>query len=90
MASETGTTSNENNKNAAELDFVNQQIIRNTIEISRIQKEQYKEIKKAASGQSRATNDGSRSFVLGIALQSLQEEQRNLLSVKKLLKKDGK
>ena len=38
MASETGKTSNENNKNAAALDLVNQQITRNTIEISRIQK----------------------------------------------------
>ena len=81
MASKTATEQQINDKTAEELSILEHQIQQLLIRISDIQKERYRRIRTTASGQSEGEESG-RDFVLGIAVQSLQEELRNAKSAK--------
>ena len=89
MASRAGSVNTNNNQTSEELKIIQLQSEQTIIELSRIQKEQFKEIRKIASGQSDGKDNQSKRGVLEIAAQSLQEELRNLQATRTIIKRSN-
>ena len=81
MAQNTTTEQQTNDATAEELIILEHQIQQVLIRSSEIQKERYRRIRTIAFGQSEGEASGW-DFVLGIAVQSLQEELRNTKAAK--------
>ena len=87
MASRASSVNSNNSQTSEELKIIQLQSERTIIELSRIQKEQFKEIRKIASGQSDGKDNQSKRGVLEIAAQSLQEELINLQATRTIIKR---
>ena len=89
MASRAGSVNTNNNQTSEKLKIIQLQSERTIIELSRIQKEQFKEIRKIASGQSDGKDNQSKRGVLEIAAQSLQEDLRNLQATRTIIERSN-
>ena len=70
-----------------EIKLIKEQIVKTNIELSRVQKEIYEEIRKTAKKGSEGAELSNRKFVLEIAAGELQQQLRNLRSTKALLER---
>ena len=89
MASGADSVNTNNKETSEELNIIHLQLKWTVIELSRIQKEQFKEIRKIASGQSDGKDNQSKRGVLEIAAQSLQEELINLQATRTIIERSN-